>query len=186
MATVSQAQATLDDLYREEGKAELIGGMIVPLMPTGHLPNRVAFRIARSLDDHAERMGRGVVYTDNMGFAVPTLASGRQSFSPDASYYDGPMPANPMRFIEGPPTLAVEVRSEGDYTPSAEIAMAAKRRDYFEAGTLVVWDVDPVAETITVHRATDPDSPATYRRGQIAEAEPAVPGWRVEVDWTFR
>ena len=26
--------------------------------------------------------------------------------------------------------------------------MAAKRADYFEAGTLVVWDVDPVAETV--------------------------------------
>src|SRR5215218_6813269 len=107
MAVVSQTPATLDDLAREPGKAELIGGRIVRLMPTGRKPNRVAGRIFRSLDDHADQAGRGEAYTDNMGFAVPVLPSGRQSFSPDAAYYDGPLPANRMRFIEGPPTFAV-------------------------------------------------------------------------------
>ncbi len=185
MATASQADATLDDLYREEGKAELIGGRIVRYMATGYRPNRVAGRIYRSLDDHADRTGRGVACTDNIGFAIPELSSGRQSFSPDAAYYLGPLPANPMRFIEGPPTLAVEVRSEGDYTPSAEAEMAVKRADYFEAGTPIVWDVDPVAETIAAYRAETPGVPITYARGQVAEAEPAVPGWRVDVDWIF-
>src|SRR4051812_7907536 len=120
-----------------------------------------------------------------MGFAVPKLSSGRQSFSPDASYYLGPMPANPMRFIENPPTLAVEVRSEGVYTPAAEAAMAAKRADYFEAGTAVVWDVDPVAETIAAYDAASPDAPSIFAKGQVAEAEAAVPGWRVDVAWVF-
>src|SRR5436190_8274469 len=115
MSAVQQARATLDDLYRTPGKAELIGGRIVELMATGHRPNRVAGRIFRSLDDHADKFNRGVAYTDNMGFAIPELPSGRESFSPDASYYDGAMPANPMRFVEGPPTFAVEVRSENDY-----------------------------------------------------------------------
>lgn len=186
MATVGQARATLDDLYREPGKAELIGGRIVQLMATGHLPNRIAGRIFRSLDDYAEQTGRGVACTDNMGFAIPELPSGRESFSPDAAYYDGPMPANPMRFIEGPPTLAVEVRSENDYGPAAELEMAAKRGDYFAAGSSVVWDVDPLNEQIAVYRAATPDQPTVFSRGQIAEAEPAVPGWRVAVDWIFK
>ena len=146
MSSATQTAATLDDLYREEGKAELIAGRIIPLMATGRRPNRVAFRICRSLDDYAEATGRGEAYTDNMGFAVPPLSSGRESFSPDASYFVGPFPANVMRFLEGPPTFAVEVRSENDYGDAAEEAMAAKRADYFEAGTAVVWDVDPVNE----------------------------------------
>ena len=91
-----------------------------------------------------------------------------------------------MRFIEGAPTLAVEVRSEDDYGPAAEAAMAAKRADYFAAGTAVVWDVDTVAELIHVYRADTPEPHATYARGQVAEAEPAVPGWRPEVDSFFR
>jgi Uma2 family endonuclease len=90
-----------------------------------------------------------------------------------------------MRFIEGPPKCAIEVRSENDYTPAAEAEMAAKREDYFAAGTLVVWDVDPIAETVAVYRASAPDKPDVFRNGQIADAEPAVPGWRMKVDDVF-
>ena len=185
MSQVEQARATLEDLYRTPGKAELIGGRIVHFMATGHKPNKVAGRIFRSLDDHAEKTRTGNAYTDNIGFAVAELPSGRESFAPDTAYYSGPLPKNLMRFIEGPPTLGVEVRSEGDYGDSAEEEMADKRADYFAAGTLVVWDVDPVAEYVHVYRASDPTRPVTYRRGQQAEAEPAVPGWNVSVDWIF-
>ena len=154
-------------------------------MASGRKPNRVAGRIFRSLDEHAEKTGTGEAYTDNIGFEVEELPSGRQSFSPDTSYYLGVFPQNPMRFIKGPPTFGVEVRSENDYGQAAEKQMSDKRTDYFLAGTLVVWDVDPVNECIHVYRASDPSKPTTYRRGQIAEAEPAVPGWKVPVDWIF-
>jgi Uma2 family endonuclease len=185
MASGTQTTATLDDLYRVEGKAELIAGRIVHLMATGRKPSRVALRIARSLDDYAEATGQGEAYGDNAGFAVRELASGRQSFSPDASYFRGPFPADEMRFLEGPPTFAVEVRSENDYGAAAEAEQAAKRADYFEAGTPVVWDVDPIAETVHVYRADAPDRPVSFHRGQEADAEPAVPGWRMAVDRVF-
>jgi Uma2 family endonuclease len=178
-------RATIDDLMKHEGKAELINGRIVELMATGRRPNRVAFRIARSLDDHAEATGVGEVYTDNMGFTVPELTSGRESFSPDASYYDGPFDPNDMRMIAAPPTFAVEVRSENDYGHAAEAEMAAKRADYFEAGTPVVWDVDPVANEVRKYSRGQP-TPAVFRPGDVAEAEPAVPGWRMNVDQIFR
>ncbi|MGD0088434.1 MAG: Uma2 family endonuclease [Planctomycetota bacterium] len=179
------APATIEDLYNEPGKAELIGGRIVRYMSTGEKPSRFACRILRNLADYVDRLGRGGVYTDGLGYTVPELPSGRESFSPDVSFYDGPLPKNPMRFIEGPPTFAVEVRSESDYRPGAEEDMAAKRADYLAAGTLVVWDVDTLAERIYVYRASHPDTPQTFVRGQLAEAEPAVPGWRVSVDWIF-
>lgn len=185
MSAIGQARATLNDLHRTPEKAELIGGRIVRLMATGLKPNRVASRIFRSLDDHSEATHRGIALTDNMGFTIPQLPSGRESFSPDASYYVGPLPANRMRFIEGPPTFAAEVRSETDYGSAAETEMADKRSDYFAAGTQVVWDVDPLAECIHVYKASDPRKRTTYRRGDMAEAEPAVTGWRVPVDWIF-
>ena len=152
-STRTEAAATLDDLHRVEGKAELIDGRIVPLMPTGRHPNRIAFRIAKSLDSHAEETGQGEAYTDNMGFAVPEALLRPRIVLAGASYYSGPFPANQMRFIEGPPTFAVEVRSENDYGDAAEERLADKRADYFEAGTLVVWDVDPRARVI---RSYDP------------------------------
>jgi Uma2 family endonuclease len=185
MATVQTPAATLDDLARVTDKAELIDGRIELLMPTGRKPGRVAGRIYRSLDDYATQTGRGEAFPDNVGFTVPRLTSGRDSFAPDASYHLGPFPADPMRFIEGPPTLAVEVRNENDYTPSAEGGLEAKRADYFEAGTRIVWDVDPIAERIHVYRAETPDQPTTFGRGQFIDAEPVLLGWRVAVDWIF-
>ena len=91
-----------------------------------------------------------------------------------------------MKFFDGAPMFAVEVRSEGDYGPRAEKAMAKKRADYFAAGTLVVWDVDLLsADVVRVYRATDPETPKIYHRGEIAEAEPAVPEWTMPVDDLF-
>jgi Uma2 family endonuclease len=182
MAPVTRA--TLDDLMRTEGKAELIGGKVVKLMPTGRLPNRIAGRIYRRLDDYAIAAGVGEAYTDNMGFAVPELPSGRESFSPDASYYSGPFGTNEMRYIDGPPTFAVEVRSENDYGDAAEAEMAAKRDDYLQAGTLVVWDVDPVSEEVRRYRPNE-SAPTVFVRGQVADAEPAVPGWTMSVNDVF-
>jgi Uma2 family endonuclease len=90
-----------------------------------------------------------------------------------------------MRFIDGPPTFAVEVRSESDYGEAAEAEMAAKRADYFEAGTEVVGDVDPVNEWVRKYSKQSPDQPAVFVRGWEADAEPAVPGWRLAVDRIF-
>jgi hypothetical protein len=61
--------------------------------------------------------------------------------------------------------------------------MRAKRADYFACGALVVWDVDLQSEeVIKSYKASDPDNPVIFRRGDIADAEPAVPGWRMAVD----
>lgn len=183
-ATLAASRATLADLVRVDGKAELVGGRVVPLMPTGDWPGQIAGRIFRRLADFADAVG-GVAYGDNVGFAVPLLSTGRESFSPDAAYYTGPPAPNRMKFVPGPPDFAVEVRSEGDYGPTAERELAAKRAEYFEAGTVVVWDVDPVAGEVRRYR--NGESAATvFGPGTEADAEPAVPGWRISVDWLLR
>ncbi|HMC11443.1 MAG TPA: Uma2 family endonuclease [Pirellulaceae bacterium] len=186
MSQVSQARATLDDLMREPGKAELIGGRIVHLMPTGDVPSQIGGNIYVSLRTYGKKTKRGVAYPDGTGFAVkPMLPSGRESFSPDAAFYTGRRPANRMRFLPEPPLFAVEVRSENDYGEAAEELMAEKRADYFAAGTLVVWDVDPVNACIHVYRAGEPTAPTKYRSGEQANAEPALPGWQMAVDEVF-
>jgi Uma2 family endonuclease len=175
-------RATIEDLYRVPGKAELVNGEIVLMSPTGDDPNYGASEIFVSLREYARRTKRGRAVNDNAAFRVHLPH--RESFSPDAAFYIGPRMG--MRFFEGAPVLAVEVRSEGDYGPAAERVMADKRTDYFAAGTLVVWDVDLLSEDVVkVYRSTAPESAAIYRRGDTAEAEPAVPGWRMAVDDLF-
>lgn len=182
MAT--HTQATIEDLYcvPEDGKAEIVNGELVLMSPTGGRPGRASGKIYRSLDDYELRTGSGYAFGDNVGFIVNL--PNRQSFSPDAAFYTGKIEG--LKFLEGAPIFAVEIRSENDYGPAAEKEIAAKRADYFVAGTLVVWDVDLLGrDAIKVYRPSDPNNPTVYRRGEMAEAEPALPGWRVPVDDLF-
>src|SRR2546423_1026720 len=160
----TKPEATIEDLHQvpDNGKAELVNGELVTMSPTGHLPNRASSKIWLRLYEYEQQTRAGIAVADNAGFHV-TLPQ-RLSFSPDAAFYVG---ANPgMRFFEGAPVFAAEVRSENDYGPPAEQAMAAKRADYFAAGTLVVWDVDlQSSEVVKVYRASDPANPTVYRRG---------------------
>jgi Uma2 family endonuclease len=176
MAT--RTPATIDDLYLVPGKAELIGGEIVMMSPTGGLPGYASFQVLMSLHEYGCRTGLGYAVPDNVAFVVDLPH--RQSFCPDAAFHPGPLT---MKFLDGAPIFAVEVRSEGDYGPAAEREMAAKRADYFAAGTQVVWDVDLLHdERIRVYRASNPHDATIYRPGQTAEAEPALPGWTFNVD----
>lgn len=177
-----KTEATIDDLYAVEGKAEIVNGEIVHIVPTGRLPNCAAGNIYISLRLHERTAAGGYAVSDNMAFAVNLPH--RKSFSPDAAFYTGEIAS--MKFAEGAPVFAVEVRSENDYGATAERNMKEKRRDYFAAGTLVIWDVDLInADTIRKHRADDPDNPLIFRRGEVADAEPAVPGWKMAVDDLF-
>jgi len=170
--------ATIADLYRIEEKAELVNGEIIIMSPASAGHNRASGKIYRSLLAYEEQTGNGFAFTDNVGFIVDLPH--RQSFSPDASYYFGEF--NEKEFIDGAPAFAVEVRSPDDFGPAAERAIAAKRADYFAAGTQVVWDVDMIREkAIRVYRAPAPDQPTIYAIGDIAEAEPALPGWKLPV-----
>lgn len=170
------------ELYRTEKKAEIINGEIVKFMSTGRDPGFAGDEIFVSLHEYARRIGSGRAIGDNKAFLVDL--PGRKSFSSDAAFYTG---ANPgMKFYQDAPIFAVEVRSEHDYGKTAERKMAEKRLDYFAAGTLVVWDVDLQSdEVIKSYSADDPVDPRVFKRGQIADAEPAVPGWTILVDSLF-
>ncbi len=175
--------ATIEDLYRvpENGKAELVNGEIILMPPTGDKPGRASGSIYVSLRLH-EGKTPGRAYPDNVGFLVHLPH--RQSFSPDAAWYVGP--STGMKFLEGAPSFAVEVRSEHDYGPAAEREIAAKRDDYFTAGTMIVWDVDLLSpDVIKSYSAEHRDDPRIFRRDDLADAEPAVPGWRIAVEELF-
>jgi Uma2 family endonuclease len=181
----TKTEATIEDLYRvpENGKAEIVNGELILMSPTGDLPASAAGEVFVSLREYSHCTGSGRAYADNVGFIVDL--PNRKSFSPDASFYVGPRSGG--KFLNGAPVFAVEVRSESDYGPRVEREMARKRADYFAAGALIVWDVDVLKEeVIRVYRSTNPAEPTLYRRGERAEAEPALPGWSMAVDDLFQ
>jgi Uma2 family endonuclease len=170
-----RTRARIDDRYRvpENGKAELVNGEIVSMPPTGGIPGRSGGRIYISLHDYERHTGRGHAFPANVGFVVDL--PNRSSCSP-AAFHTGFLQGG--RSLDGSPIFATEVRSEADYGEKAEREMAEKRADYFAAGTLVVWDVGVLRERVVRgYRASDPERPTIYRSGDVAEAEPALPGW---------
>lgn len=173
--------ATVQDLLDLDEKAEIVHGQIVLMGGTGVRPSRVAARIWKSLEAHEIAHGGGIAAAEGSVFSVDLPY--RQSFSPDVAWYEG---VEVDGYVDGAPDFAVEVRSRGDYGLRAERAVAAKRAEYFAAGTEVVWDVDYMRERVVrVYRADDPENAAIYHRGDVAEAEPAVTGWRFPVDQMF-
>jgi Uma2 family endonuclease len=181
IATDSTTERLIAELYKVDGKAEIVGGRIVMMGGSGDMPSSAAASILISLRMYSKKMG-GRAYGDNAAFLVEL--PNRKSFSPDAAYYTGPRTR--MKFLSEAPVFAAEVRSEGDYGRAAESEIAAKRAEYFAAGTKVVWDVDLLSDDVVrVYRAESPKTPKTYRRGETAEAEPAVPGWTFVVDELF-
>ncbi len=182
MTTLLAIDPLVEELMQIDGKAEIIEGEILKIMPTGDRPSYAAGEIFFALRQWIQETGEGRAVGDNAGFLCEL--PNRKSFSPDAAFYTGPLGG--MRFFPQPPVFAVEVRSENDYGRRAEAAITAKIADYFAAGTLVVWDVDLLNEEVVAkYTAENPTNPQVFRRGEIADAAPAVANWSMPVDALF-
>lgn len=116
---------TLDDLYQHSGKAELLHGQVVALMPTGRAPSFAALEIAVALRLHVRGTGLpGIAVADNAGFVVDLPH--RRSFSPDAAYYEGPnsgmmnLSAQPKQ-SQSSPSVYPEPRLESALSPMLQV-----------------------------------------------------------------
>ncbi len=184
--TLEKPTATTEELYEKlyqiKGKAEIINGEIIEMPPTGFDPGRAGYKTTSKLMEYEKETKSGFAVPDNVAFKVNL--PNRKSFSPDSSFFVGK--SSGMKFLEGAPIFAVEVRSENDYGKTAEKAIKQKRIDYFTAGTEIVWDVDLLSEDVikSFHKI-NPNEPKIFRRGEIADAEPALPGWMMPVDELF-
>ncbi len=72
------------------------------------------------------------------------------------------------------PDLAIEVLSEGN----TKAEMERKRKEYFQAGVDVVWEVDPKQRTITVFERGK-KKPRVYDRTQTIECSRSLTGFRL-------
>lgn len=66
--TLTRPKATIDDLYRVEGKAELVNGEIVYMDATGDDPGYAGDEVLVSLHDYAKDTKSGRAVGDNKGF----------------------------------------------------------------------------------------------------------------------
>ena len=77
------------------------------------------------------------------------------------------------------PDLAVEVLSKSN----SRGEMQRKLRDYFAAGTKLVWYVDPKKRTVRVY--TDPDNAATLTEDRTLDGGDVLPGFTLRLRELF-
>jgi len=83
--------------------------------------------------------------------------------------------AKDAKFIDGVPLLAVEILSPRDTVEE----IGEKVDAYLKAGVLLVWEVSPKYEAVTVHRPGMP--PELFNVTQDLTAEPHLRGFRIPV-----
>ncbi len=106
---------------------------------------------------------------------MPDVSFVRWEKLPGRCYPDEPIP-------DLVPDLAVEVLS--DNTTPAE--MGRKRREYFLAGTSLVWLVDPNRRTVTVFTQTNAEQGTTLTEADTLNGDNVLPGFRLSVATVFR
>ena len=90
MSSITQAAATLEDLYREEGKAELITGRIVPLMPSLNFHGTRQANITLALTCETQGFSKGAVTAARTDPAFFVAANHDRDFKKPGKRRHGP------------------------------------------------------------------------------------------------
>ncbi len=164
---------------RKAALCELVDGVLVE-KGMGYAQSVLAVFLARLLDEYAEARGLGAVSGAD-GYLrllpgllrAPAVAFTRWERLPEGT------PPNLAPVPDVAPDLVVEVLSDSN----TEREMARKREEYFKAGVLVVWEVDPRRRTVAIHRSGA--APRTLASGDVLDTGDVLPGFQVAVDRLF-
>ena len=173
---------TAEDLLAlgEEERYELSEGRLVPMSPTGFLHGDVELALAAALRAFVQPRQLGRIVVGEVGFVLrrdpDTVRAADIAFiRADRLPPEGP----PSGFFEGAPDLAVEILSPFDRYPD----LLHKVSQWLEAGTRLVWVVDPVRRTVTAFQPDGTlrllDESAELDGGEV------LPGFRYPVQDLF-
>ncbi len=170
-----------------EGPSELVDGKLRLMSPTGFMHGVLSLRIGAALERYAEEHPEaGEAVGAETGFRIDDPRHPVQA--PDAAFVGAQrVPASSgsghddpaVRFVQGPPDLAVEVRSPDD----TRSAMRTKARRWLGAGCREVWLIDGMRETVEVwHAGTEP---IVLKRDNTLTSE-LLPGFSLDLGRLFR
>jgi Uma2 family endonuclease len=172
---------TAEDLYRMEDdgwRHELIRGELIQIPPASTLHSLVAAWIVTVLNMHVRPHGIGIVTGADGGYILsrnPDVV-----VAPDAAFVRADrLPEEFPTYLELAPDLVVEVVSPSDRMN--DVTETVKL--YLDAGTQLVWVVQPRFQTVTVHY---PDRMAKILTtdDQLDGGE-VLPGFRLAVSELF-
>ena len=127
---------------------EYVKGELIPIPPTSVEHGKISINLILPLGLYVRENQLGDVYVPDTGFQV-----GDRVLIPDVAFVASKrMPDDLSKVFPNPPDLAVEVVSPSD----AFRRVVKKALDYLEAGTKMVWIVEPTSQTVRVYRSETP------------------------------
>ena len=159
---------------------ELIDGKIVGRnMPTGYKHGNIEAIVVAVLIAFMRTAKLGRILSGEVGIFVrrnPDVVRGA-----DAAYISEQRYAQVQSesYLDIAPELIVEVMSPADTWSEVK----TKLRDYFSAGVLLAWIIDPASETITAYNADG--SVQEFATESTLTAEAVLPGFAVRVAEIF-
>jgi len=183
MSAPAPVLLTAEELLRlnvPNKRTELVCGVLVVREPAGYQHGDVAMRLAAAIFAHVDARGLGRVFAAETGF---TLARNPDTVrAPDVAFISAArLPDPPPRgFAELAPDLAVEVLSPDD-RPGEVLAKVA---DWLNAGTRLVWVVDPIRFSARVYRADGSES--MLGETEVLRGEDVLPGFEFDLGALFR
>jgi Uma2 family endonuclease len=144
---------TADDLLRlpDDGlRHELVNGELRTMTPSGSEHSVITARLARVVDGFVSSRDLGLVFGAEGGFRISTGPDTVRA--PDLAFVHReriPESGIPKGYWPGAPDLAAEVVSPGETYGEVEGKVSA----WLDAGTAVVWVLDPARRSVAVHEA---------------------------------
>lgn len=181
--TLQQDNLTLHDLRRleQESGVEFVNGQIVE-KPVSVESSRIAAEIIFLLKLHVSKSRDAMICDSSLGYRCFSDDPARHR-KPDVSAIrnermqtlNDPDP----RLMPIPPDLAVEVLSPTDYAYDVD----EKLEDYLSNGFKLIWVVNPLTRTVTIHRG-DGSIGRLHENDEIT-GESALPGFACKVAQFF-
>lgn len=177
---VVATRVTAEDLECLEAdgyRYDLLAGDLIRMSPAGFEHGRIAARIAARLvvflDSHPDLAD---VVGAETGFRLARTPD--TVLGPDAAVVmrDRLPPANQCRgYLELAPDLVVEIVSPTDRWTT----VSGKIEAYLAAGVRLVWLIEPGARAVRVYTPSGAERRLRATAGDVLEAEPVLPGFRL-------
>lgn len=162
-----------------DGPHEMWDGVVMLRESCGFDSDSVAATVITLIGVHVDRFKLGRVSASSAGFVLARDPD--RLLVPDAAFVSTERARRivPGTFVEGPPDLAVEVRSPSD----SWSAVMRKAGIWIAHGARVVWAIDPEQRVVVVSRGFDP--PQTLTPADMLDGAPVLPRFRLKVARLF-
>ncbi len=154
---------------------EYAEGELIPMSPATRRHGKISAKVIWHLSSYVYEKRLGELYTAETIFQV-----GDRIMKPDVAFVStARLDVDEDKTFPIPPDLAIEVISPTD----VHYRIVRKVFDYLDAGTRLVWVLDPVAKTVTVYRSENDIE--TLTRESLLTGEEVVPGFTCPVGQLF-